>query len=55
MIQTQSQNKKIRQIDYKAWHEVSNKAGSEARWKVRDEIWDSVIDKILLQERFKLF
>ena len=55
MIQTQSQNKEIRQIDNKTWHEVSNKAGSEVRYEVGREVWDSVIDKILLQERFKLF
>jgi len=34
MIQTQSQNKEIRQIKYKV--------GREVRWKVGDKVWEKV-------------
>ena len=42
MIQTQSQNEEIRQIEKIAWRKVRDKVWNE----VRSEVWRKVLDKV---------
>ncbi|NBO72093.1 hypothetical protein EBV26_16680 [bacterium] len=55
MIQTQSQNEEIRQIDNKVLHKVSNKFS----WTARDFVWQmlsrKVWDKVWLKARGKVW
>jgi len=55
MIQTQSQNNEIRQIDNKVLHKVSNKFS----WTTRDFVWQKlsrkVWDKVWLKVRGKVW
>lgn len=54
MIQTQSQNKEIKQIDNMVWDEVWYKfSDDEVWWKVADEVW--VWSKVCDKVRRKLF
>ena len=46
MIQTQSQNDEIRQIEKIAWRKDRDKVSVEVWRKVRDKVWDKVWWKV---------
>ena len=51
MIQTQSQNEEIRQIEKIAWRKVDGEVGRMVRRKVLHEVWCEVLYEV----RRKLF
>ena len=59
MIQTQSQNNEIRQIDDKVWHKVKyyvrTEVRSEVKVKVMCEVWDEAWWKVRDKAWRKLF
>ena len=53
MIQTQSQNDEIRQIEKIAWRKVQDKVSVEVWRKVREKVWWKVWSEVLHEGRIK--